>query len=87
MKAEPPVSWESEHPTGCSYGGFSCGYWLIAEGCTEKHWERHIVLANGSCPCGTEYPGAANCAVVFDASSPDVPLTDTQGDPVASKSS
>ncbi len=57
------------HPAGCSYGGFSCGYWLIAEGCELGHWERHIIVANESCPCGTRYPGAAG-VILFDRSSP-----------------
>lgn len=25
------------HPMGCIYGGFSYGYWLIAEGCKLEH--------------------------------------------------
>jgi hypothetical protein len=27
------------HPAGCVYGGFSHGYWLIAEGCDRSHSE------------------------------------------------
>jgi hypothetical protein len=62
-----------QHPEGCVYGGFSCGYWMIVEGCKLEHWERHIVLANDHCACGTHYPGAAGpCAVEFDATAEDV---------------
>lgn len=55
------------HPAGCTYGGFSCGYWLIAEGCDLEHWERHIVR-DDECPCGTTFPGAGTTVVFFDAS-------------------
>jgi len=27
------------HPMGCIFGGFSDGYWLIAEGCKLSHEE------------------------------------------------
>lgn len=46
------------HAAGCVYGGFSCGYWLIAEGCTLSHWEEHYVGDDQRCPCGIEFPGA-----------------------------
>jgi hypothetical protein len=26
-----------KHPKGCIYGGFSYGYWLVAEGCKLDH--------------------------------------------------
>jgi hypothetical protein len=55
------------HAAGCCYGGFSCGYWLVVDGCELEHHERHYVGADGRCPCGTLYPGAANCVVGFDA--------------------
>ena len=55
---------EPIHPAGCTYGGFSCGYWLTSPECGLDHWERHIVGPDGTCPCGHEFPGAAN-EVVF----------------------
>lgn len=27
------------HPAGCIYGGFSSGFWMIAEGCQLEHPE------------------------------------------------
>lgn len=59
------------HAAGCVYGGFSCGYWLVADGCAEEHWEEHLVMADGQCPCGTHYPGATGCVITFDRTSPD----------------
>lgn len=56
----------SEHPAGCTYGGFSCGYWLVVEDCEREHWERHIVLADGTCPCGNSFPGASNTVVFYE---------------------
>jgi hypothetical protein len=61
----------TEHPRGCVWGGFSCGFWLTVPGCESEHWERHFVGADGSCPCGTVYPGAANEVVFFDATEAD----------------
>jgi len=26
-----------KHPLGCTYGGFSKGYWLVTEGCMLEH--------------------------------------------------
>jgi hypothetical protein len=46
------------HPKGCVYGGFSCGYWLIVEGCKLEHWERHIVVDDETCACGTRFVGS-----------------------------
>jgi hypothetical protein len=59
----------TKHPEGCVWGGFSCGFWLIAPECELEHWERHIVGVNSHCPCGTEYPGAASTIVYFEANS------------------
>ena len=57
----------STHPAGCTYGGFSCGYWLIADGCDLEHWERHITLENERCACGNHFPGAGRDVVFMDA--------------------
>jgi hypothetical protein len=62
---------DGTHPAGCTYGGFSCGYWLISEGCTEYHPETHYVT-DDRCPCGNEFPGAGTGVVVSDAE--DCPL-------------
>jgi hypothetical protein len=62
---------DGKHPEGCVYGGFSCGYWAMVPGCERSHWEKHLAGSMGFCPCGFEFPGAANQAVFFDASSPD----------------
>jgi hypothetical protein len=72
LTGQPPETWEPEHAAGCVYGGFSCGYWIIANGCTEQHWERHYALNDDRCPCGTLYPGVNGPAVViFDATADD----------------
>jgi hypothetical protein len=68
LDGQPPDNWDNWHDAGCTYGGFSCGYWLIVDGCSEEHWERHYALADDRCPCGTLYPGVEGPAVVvFDA--------------------
>jgi hypothetical protein len=59
---------DTEHEAGCVYGGFSCGYWLISDECDLEHWEKHIVLADGRCPCGSECPGAFSTVVFLNAS-------------------
>lgn len=57
----------SEHPAGCTYGGFSCGYWLVScDECDRQHWEQHIVI-NDKCACGHTFPGAGTCVVFCDA--------------------
>jgi hypothetical protein len=67
ITGQPPETWANKHDAGCTYGGFSCGYWMIADGCTEEHWERHLVSSDNTCPCGTIYPGAGRSEVIFDA--------------------
>jgi hypothetical protein len=54
------------HEAGCTYGGFSCGYWLVVDGCDEYHPETHYVT-DDYCPCGHEFAGAGTMAVVYDA--------------------
>ena len=40
------------HPLGCIYGGFSCGYWMVAEGCELEHDEHHVKIpGEDRCPC------------------------------------
>jgi len=70
LDRDPTAGMVTEHPAGCTYGGFSCGYWLVSEGCPLEHWERHLVLEHGRCPCGTVYPGAASMVVFVDATDP-----------------
>ena len=53
------------HPKGCTYGGFSCGYWLVADGCDLYHPERHIVN-DDRCPCGNTFEGAGTGVVISD---------------------
>lgn len=60
------MSEDGKHPAGCIYGGFSCGYWMIAEGCELEHPEKHYVT-NDACPCGNTFPGAGTGAVGCDA--------------------
>lgn len=60
------------HSAGCLYGGFSCGYWLIADGCDEFHPETHYVT-DDRCPCGTEFPGAGTGVFVSDANDKELP--------------
>jgi hypothetical protein len=60
----------SEHAAGCTYGGFSCGYWLISPGCTEEHWEEHIVGDDDTCPCGHVFPGAGRGVVFCESGTP-----------------
>lgn len=60
-----------EHPAGCSFGGFSCGYWLVSDGCELEHWETHYVQEHDHCPCGVLFPGAGGSQVFFDATGPD----------------
>lgn len=60
------------HAAGCTYGGFSCGYWLLVEGCPEYHPETHIVT-DDHCPCGHEFPGAGTGKVVSDAEDKELP--------------
>lgn len=55
-----------EHPAGCTYGGFSCGYWMVAEGCELYHPERHVVT-DDRCPCGNEFPGFGSGIAISDA--------------------
>jgi hypothetical protein len=50
---------------GCSYGGFSCGYWLVVDGCDKYHPETHIVT-DDQCPCGNEFPGFGSGKAVCD---------------------
>lgn len=54
------------HEAGCTYGGFSCGYWLVAEGCEEYHPETHLVT-DDRCPCDLEFPGFGSGYAVSDA--------------------
>ena len=61
------------HDAGCVYGGFSCGYWLVVEGCPEYHPEKHYVT-DDFCPCGNEFPCAGTCVVVADAQDRPLPL-------------
>jgi hypothetical protein len=44
----------AERATGVVLGG----YWLRVIDCPEEHWEKHIVGADGTCPCGHTFPGA-----------------------------
>lgn len=55
----------TEHPAGCTYGGFSCGYWLVAEDCDEFHPETHFVT-DDRCPCGITFPGFGTGMCVAD---------------------
>ncbi len=55
------------HLQGCVYGGFSCGYWMVAEGCDLPHPEKHYVGEDGRCSCGNEFPGAKNETVGCEA--------------------
>jgi hypothetical protein len=57
------------HDDGCTFGGFSCGYWIIVDGCKNEHWESHIVAEDETCPCGNTFPGASRGVVFLDASS------------------
>jgi hypothetical protein len=61
------------HEAGCSYGGFSCGYWLIADGCPEYHPEKHYVT-DDECPCGITFAGAGTGVVVSDAQDRPLPV-------------
>jgi hypothetical protein len=72
---------DGTHPKGCTYGGFSCGYWLVADGCELEHWETHITNED-VCPCGITFPGARQSEVLFDATSPDTPdsFQESRGD-------
>ncbi len=54
------------HDAGCVYGGFSCGFWMIADGCPEEHWEEHYAK-DDVCPCGDTFPGAGTARVLCDA--------------------
>lgn len=63
----------TEHAAGCTYGGFSCGYWLVVEGCDEYHPETHIVR-DGRCPCGNAFPGLGDGKVVSDADDRELPI-------------
>lgn len=38
------------HPAGCVYGGFSCGYWLIAKDCPFEHPMFHCHTKDEPCP-------------------------------------
>lgn len=62
----------TEHEAGCTYGGFSCGYWLRVEGCPEFHPETHIVR-DDRCPCGHTFPGFGTGKVVSDAEDKELP--------------
>jgi hypothetical protein len=54
------------HEAGCTFGGFSCGFWLIVPGCKEEHWESHVVAGDETCPCGNTFPGAPRGVVFFE---------------------
>jgi hypothetical protein len=66
------------HEKGCTYGGFSCGYWLVAEGCTEYHPETHIVT-DDRCPCGHTFEGFGTGKCVSDADDRELPVELRQG--------
>lgn len=76
--SEPMLSASPEHDAGCTYGGFSCGHWLVAAGCSEYHPETHIVT-DDRCPCGFEFPGFGAGKVVFDVDDRPLPLGLQQG--------
>jgi hypothetical protein len=60
------------HAAGCTYGGFSCGYWLLVEGCEEYHPETHYAT-DDRCPCGHEFAGAGTGVFVSDAQDKPLP--------------
>ena len=70
--AGPPAEpWPTEHAAGCIFGGFGCHYWMIVDGCPEEHWERHYVIDDERCPCGTHWLGAPRGLVIADATGDD----------------
>ncbi len=38
------------HEAGCTFGGFSCQYWLVAEGCERRHPNVHVHGRDEFCP-------------------------------------
>jgi hypothetical protein len=63
----------TEHEAGCRYGGFTCGWWLRVDGCSDYHPETHIVRGD-RCPCGNEFPGFGDGHAVCDADDRPLPL-------------
>lgn len=68
----------TEHEAGCTYGGFSCGYWLVVPGCPEFHPETHIVR-DDRCPCGNVFPGFGEGRAVCDTDDKPLPPELQQG--------
>lgn len=72
------LSASPRHAAGCSYGGFSCGFWLVIPDCTEYHPETHIVR-DDRCPCGNEFPGFGSGLAVCDTDDRDLPVALQKG--------
>ena len=74
----PARSAATRHEAGCSYGGFSCGYWMVVDGCPEYHPETHLVR-DDRCPCGNVFPGFGTGHAVSDFHDRELPPELRQG--------
>lgn len=74
----PDSGTPATHAAGCTYGGFSCGYWLVSDGCPEYHPETHIVT-DDRCPCGNTFPEFGSGLAVCDTNDRDLPAELRQG--------
>lgn len=46
---------ETSHPAGCTFvQDGPCGWWSVADGCDQSHFERHVPSHDGRCPCGLD---------------------------------
>jgi hypothetical protein len=47
---QDPETWWEGHSDNCSFGGFSCLYWLADEHCTAEHPNIHVHAKGDRCP-------------------------------------